>query len=65
MEWNTKIKQRVHAKSVRKIERGASDLFGDVSDEIREAARTDSARNLSPGTLRERCNFGLRQMFEN
>jgi hypothetical protein len=64
-ECNTKIKQRVHPKSVRKIERGAADLFGKVSDEIREAARIDAARNLSPETVRERCNFGLRQIFGN
>ncbi len=64
-EWNTKIRQRVHPKSVRKIERGAVDLFGKVNDEIREAAQIGGARNLSPETVRERCNFGLRQIFGN
>lgn len=64
-EWNSKVKQRVHARSVRKIERAAADLFGEVSDEIREAARIDAARNLSPEAVRERCNFGLRQIFGN
>jgi len=64
-EWNTKIKRRVHAKSVRKIERGAADLFGEVNNEIREAVQMDGARNLSPETVRERCNFGLRQIFGN
>ena len=62
-EWNTKIKQRVHPKSIRNIERAAADLFGEVSDEIREAARIDAARNLTPETVRERCNFGLRRIF--
>jgi hypothetical protein len=64
-EWNTKVKRRVPPKSVRKIERAAADLFGDVSDEIREAAWIDGARALSPEVVRERCNFGLRQIFEN
>jgi hypothetical protein len=33
--------------------------------EIREAAWIDGARALSPEVVRERCNFGLRQIFEN
>ncbi len=64
-EWNRKVKRRVHAKSVRKIERAAADLFGEVTDEIREAARIDATRNLSPEAVRERCSFGLRQIFSN
>jgi len=64
-EWNRKVKRRVHAKSFRKIERAAADLFSEVTDEIREAARIDATRNLSPEAVRERCNFGLRQIFGN
>lgn len=64
-EWNTKVKRRIHPKNSRKIERAAEELFGEVSDEIREAARIDAARNLSPEAVRERCNFGLRQILGN
>jgi hypothetical protein len=45
------------------IERAGTGLFGEVSDEVRDAAQIDVARNLSPETVRERCNFGLRQIF--
>ena len=62
-EWNTHVKPRLHPRSVRKIERAATDLFDDVSDEIREAARMAGARNPSPETVRERCHFGLKQIF--
>jgi hypothetical protein len=62
-EWNTKIKQRVHRKSIRMIERAGTGLFGEVSDEVRDAAQIDVARSLSPETVRERCNFGLRRIF--
>jgi hypothetical protein len=62
-EWNTHVKRRIHPRSVRKIERASTDLFDVVSDEIREAARMAGARNPSPEAVRERCNFGLRQVF--
>jgi hypothetical protein len=45
------------------IERAATELFGEVSDGIREAARMAGARNPSAETVRERCNFGLKQIF--
>jgi hypothetical protein len=62
-EWNTHVKLRIHPRSVRKIERAATGLFDVVSDEIREAARMAGARNPSPEAVRERCHFGLRQIF--
>jgi hypothetical protein len=62
-EWNTQVKPRIHPRGVRKIERAATELFGEVSDEIREAARMAGARNPSPEAVRERCNFGLKQIF--
>ena len=57
------MKPRIHPRCVRKIERAATDLFDVVSDEIREAARVAGARNPSPEAVRERCHFGLRQIF--
>jgi hypothetical protein len=62
-EWKTHVKPRIHARSVRRIERAATDLFDVVSDEIREAARMAGARNPSPEAIRERCHFGLKQIF--
>jgi Nucleotidyltransferase len=62
-EWDTKLKPRIHPKSVRKIERAATDLFGEVDDEIREAAQMAGFRKLSAEAVRERCNFGLKRIF--
>jgi len=63
LEWDTKVKPRIHPNSVRKIERAATDLFGEVNDGIREAAQMAGSRKLSPEAVRERCNFGLKQIF--
>jgi len=61
-EWETKIKPRIHPKSARKIERAENDLFGDVTDAIREAARMADSRKLSAEVVRERCSFGLKRI---
>ncbi|MBZ5659882.1 MAG: nucleotidyltransferase domain-containing protein [Acidobacteriia bacterium] len=63
-EWNQNIKQRIHPKGVRKIERAVADVFGEVNDAIREAARIDVARDLSAEVVCERCRFGLGQILE-
>jgi Nucleotidyltransferase len=62
-EWDTRLKPRIHPKSVRKIERAATDLFGHMNDEIREAAQMAGSRKISAEAVRERCNFGLKQIF--
>ena len=63
LEWNTKVKPQIHRNGVRTIEHATTDLFGDVNDEIREAAQMAGPRKLSPEAVRERCNFGLKQVF--
>lgn len=62
-EWRTELKPRIHPNAVRKIQRAATDLFGVLNDAIREAAQMTGARKLSPEAVRERCNFGLGQIF--
>jgi len=62
-EWRTEVKPRIHPNAARKIQRGANDLFGDVNDAIRDAAQMTGARKLSVEAVRERCNFGLAQIF--
>jgi len=62
-EWRTKVKPRIHANAVRKIQRAATDLFGGVNDSIRDAAQMTVARKLSPEAVRERCHFGLTRIF--
>jgi hypothetical protein len=62
-EWRTEVKPHIHPNAVRKIQRAATDLFGELNDAIRDAAQMTGARNLSPEAVRERCNFGLARIF--
>ncbi len=62
-EWRTEVKPNIHPNPVRKIQRAPTDLFGELNDAIRGAARMAAGRELSPEAIRERCNFGLAQIF--
>lgn len=62
-EWRTEVKPRIHPNAARKIQRAAMDLFGQLNDPIRDAARMTGARRLSAEGVRERCNFGLARIF--
>lgn len=62
-EWINKIRSRLHARSVRLIERAADTFFGGTSDPVREASRIAQDRALSPEAIREVCSFGFRQVF--
>jgi hypothetical protein len=64
-EWRTQIRPNLHANGVRKIERAATDLFGQVNDAIRDAAQMTAARKISPEGVRERCNFGFAEIFSS
>jgi hypothetical protein len=56
LEWDTRLKPRIHQKSVRKTERAATELFGQMNDEIREAAQMAGSRKISAEAVRELCN---------
>ncbi len=62
-EWRVEVKPRIHPNAVRKVQRAATDLFGQLNDAIRDAARMTGARRLSAEAVRERCNFGLARIF--
>jgi hypothetical protein len=62
-EWTSEFKARIHANATRKVQRAATNLFGELNDPIREAAQMTGARKLSPEAIRERCNFGLARIF--
>lgn len=62
-EWRGELKPRIHPNGVRKIQRAATDLFGELNDTIRDAAQMTGARKLSAEAVWERCNFGLTQIF--
>ena len=61
--WTTEVKPHIHPNAVKKIQRAPADLFGEINDAIRDAAQMTGARKLSPEAVRERCNFGLAQIF--
>jgi hypothetical protein len=63
LEWRTEVKPKIHPNAARKIQRAATDLFGQLNDAIRDAARMTGPRKLSPEAVRERCNFGHAQIF--
>ncbi|MBI1805422.1 MAG: hypothetical protein HYR76_00030 [Ignavibacteria bacterium] len=63
LEWRSEVKPKIHLNAVRKVQRAATDLFGQLNDPIRDAARMTGARKLSAEAVRERCNFGLAQIF--
>jgi hypothetical protein len=62
-EWRIEVKPHIHPNSVRKIQRAARDLFGELNDTIRDAAQITGARQLLAEAVRERCNFGLARIF--
>ncbi len=62
-EWRTELKPRIHHNAVRKTQRAAADLFGELNDAIRDAAQMTGARKLSAAAMRERCSFGLARVF--
>jgi hypothetical protein len=62
-EWRTEVKPHIHPNAARKIQHAATDLFGELNDAIRDAARMTGARKLSAEAVRERCNFGLARIF--
>jgi hypothetical protein len=61
--WRNEVKPQIHPNAARKIQRAATDLFGELNDAIREAAQMTGARKLSAEAVRERCNFGLSRVF--
>lgn len=61
--WRTEVKLQIHPNAVKTIHRAATDLFGQLNDPIRDAARMTESRKLSAEVVRERCNFGLDQIF--
>jgi hypothetical protein len=61
--WVSEVRPLLHPKSVRIVESAAGRLFGEVNDAVRRAARIAGTRGLSPETVLEVCNVGLKQVF--
>jgi len=57
------VKPHIHPNAGRKIQRAATDLFGELNDAIRDAAQMTGGRKRLPEAVRERRNFGLVRIF--
>ena len=62
-DWTVNIRLNLHVRNARALEKAGDALFGEVTDPIRAASRIAQGRNLRPETIREVCNFGLKQIF--
>src|SRR4029077_4640475 len=47
VDWREKMVPQLHAKARRQVEAAGETLFGQVTDEVREASRTAQGRTLS------------------
>ena len=61
--WSNRIRPRVHARSLRVIERATETLFGALRDPVRQASRIAQPRAVSPEGVREVCALGLARIF--
>jgi hypothetical protein len=60
--WQTTMRAQVGSIAVN-VEKLARTYFRQVTDEIRDAARVATGRNLEPGALRLLCATGLEMIF--
>jgi len=61
--WVDQVRVNIHVKTARRAERIARELFRDVTDTIREAARIPQDRGLTPENIRLACEYGLEQIL--
>jgi hypothetical protein len=61
--WQRIVAPQLHAASVMKVSNASGILFGELSDDIRRAARISDHRALSPEAIREACQYGFATVF--
>jgi hypothetical protein len=61
--WIDKIRPAMPAKTARRVHTIARDLFAEVTDTIREAARIPQDRRLTPENIRRACEYGLGEIL--
>jgi hypothetical protein len=62
--WREVIRPTMPARTARRAETLAHDLFERVTDTVREAARIPQDRRLAPDDVRRACAYGLAQILE-
>lgn len=61
--WKEEVRPRLPTRTANRATVIAAELFGDVTDVIREAARIPQDRRLQPNTLRATIQRGLEEAF--
>jgi Nucleotidyltransferase len=61
--WADEIRPRVAAKTARRAETIAQELFAEVTDTIRETARIPQDRRLTPENVQRACEYGLGEIL--
>ena len=59
----TSLSQRLQTRQRSALARAPQSLFGEVTDDIRRAARIAGPRIPSPEAIREACQYGLEQLM--
>ena len=57
--WLEEVRPAMQAKTARRVEAIARELFAEVTDTIREAARIPQDRQLAPENVQRACEYGL------
>lgn len=63
--WRTAVAPKLHPRSKRKVLAAPRDLFQEVNDDIRGAARISVERALLPEAIRGACHHGFTRIFSN
>jgi predicted nucleotidyltransferase len=61
--WREVVRPTMPARTAKRAETLARDLFGRVTDTIREAARIPQDRQMTPENVRRACDFGLSEIL--
>ena len=61
--WVDVVRPAMPAKTARRGEAGAQELFAEVTDTIREAARIPQDRRLAPENVQRACEYGLGEIL--
>ena len=61
--WTDVVRPGMAAKTARRAEAIAQELFAEVTDTIREAARIPQDRRLAPKDVQRACAYGLGEIL--
>jgi hypothetical protein len=62
--WVEEVRPRMAPKTARRAETVARELFAEVTDTIREAARIPQDRRLAPENVQRACEYGLGEILQ-